>query len=434
MLNELINTSQIIDQIRGDVTVELFDARSNKLLRREQKHNFIANLGRQYLQYLQRVSFKSGISGLNSTADTDTSVIECFDSIVLSNSVSPANPTDEWFIPGDMVGWANKSTYSGPDILRGTPNATLSSTSSSKTKWVFDWPVHAANGTIGSVCWANNMDTTSFMASSSLIESRSFPGVYPIAIRRSDGYLFRGSGTTVTVYDSNLATISSFTTISVSGLCWDSGTNKLWVISGNQIASYSDTGTLVDGPISVTARSYRGLTSDGSGLWTTARNDTNVYKISYSGVDISNFSANLGDSNTVTYWGLDVGRDICWDSATNTLLVTGGYYPASSNWQRMRRYTVSGSSTGYLTSLNAWDGSSYVGGYNYNYYYYDTYYATTYFDLLNDNTLLLPRHTYDNNYIFSVRLDDMGTRALLPSPITKTNSQTLRVTYEFNYS
>jgi hypothetical protein len=38
------------------------------------------------------------------------------------------------------------------------------------------------------------------------------------------------------------------------------------------------------------------------------------------------------------------------------------------------------------------------------------------------------------NYASRIRLNNLGSRALLPSPIAKTDTQTLRVTYQMNYT
>lgn len=433
MLNEALNTSDFIDKIRGHVTVELFDAKSGKLVEKQEKHNFIANSGKEYLRSRQRSNFKNQISVLNTAADTDVAPIECFNAIALTDSVLTPDPASEWSIPGKLIGWANKSTYSGPDLYRGTPNATLSTTSTLSTKWVFDWPIGAANGTIGSISWGNNINSTDgFLGTSTYIQSQPFPGIRVVAYANSN-MIFGGTGTTVTVYNSSMTQITSFSTISCNGIAWDNVNSKLWVISGSQIASYSQTGTIINSPIAITPRSYRGLTFDGTNLWTTLIGSNAIHCISTTGNDISNFDAILGDSNISTYWGLVIGRDICWDSYNNMLLITGGTY-SNGPWQRMFRYSTSGLQAGITASLNAWDGSGYMGNFQYNYYSYSTYYAPTFFDIIDKDNFLMPRHTYDTDSIVTVRVDSMGTRVLLPSPITKTNTQTLRVTYQMDYS
>lgn len=435
MLNESFNTSSFIDKIRGHVTVELFDAKSGKLVEKLEKHNFIANSGKEYLRSRQRSNFKNQISVLNATADTDVAPVECFNSIALTDSVLTPDPASEWAIPGKLIGWANKSTYSGPDLFRGTPNGTLSTTSTASTKWVFDWPIGAANGTIGSISWGNNVGSTEFISSSSYLSQRSFPGVRPIAYANAN-LLFGGSGTTVTSYDASMNQITSFTTINCNGIAWDSLNSKLWVISGSQIAAYSQTGTVINPPVTITTRSYRGLTFDGTKLWTTVIADPAIYSFATTGGSyVSTFNVPIETyENALTYW-VNSGRDICWDSSTNSLILFMGTYVRNGGYQRMRRYDTSGNEIGVLTSINAWDGSSYQNNYLYNYYNYDSYYATTYYDIIDKDTIICPVYlNVGTNLIYKIRLDGMGSRVLLPSTITKTNAQTLRVTYQMDYS
>lgn len=64
--------------------------------------------------------------------------------------------TAERMVRGQTVGWANKqSPYSGSDSQRGVVNL-VESVTSGRTyyRWVFDWPTHAANGTYQSIYWA----------------------------------------------------------------------------------------------------------------------------------------------------------------------------------------------------------------------------------------------------------------------------------------
>lgn len=315
MLNDSIDTTGAIDKIRGHVTVELFDAKSGKLVDKQEQHNFIANSGKEYLRYLQRANFKNQISTLATGADVDKIPINPFEAIALTDSTKTEDSANEWIMLGKLVGYSTKATYAGADTKRGTPSGSLSETTSTYTKWVFDWPVHSANGTIGSVGWMPAIyknqweysnDYNVFCAdelnnSSTLISYKASPFAQharPMAYANSN-LMFFANGTTTTSYDANLATINSFSTINASGIAWDSSNSKLWVISGSQIASYSSTGTVIDAPISITTRSYRGLTFDGTNLWTLV--GTQAHCINTSGADVSNFATTfgtLGDSLT----------------------------------------------------------------------------------------------------------------------------------------
>ncbi len=445
MLEENLNTSQAVDNIKGTVTVELFDAKTGKLVEKQENHNFIANHGKEYLRYLQRTNFKNQISTLNAASDTDYAVPSVFTNILLTDSVQAEDPATEWSFPGKITGYATKETYSGANTLRGTPNAGLSETTQTHTKWVFDWPTHAANGTIGSVSWNSNPDIT---------ESRLY---FPTDIRKSttatsikqvpltnrpiayvnDNLLFAGTNTTVTKYDANMDQQASFTTISIRGIAWDSSNNKLWVISNNQIASYSENGTLIDAPVSVTDRQYRGLTFDGTTLWTTvsvSNTDWHVHRLNTSGGDVSEFNAYPGAISP----GTANVCDIAYDIERSLLYILGrGVYDGSGQLA-CSVFNLSGQSTGTFISMQPF----YQGNRG---YYYQGDISTSYFDYSGNSTLrLITTHGSNTNVPYypyptgtmvqTLRIDGMGSRALLPSPITKTDQQSLRITYRMDYS
>lgn len=75
--------------------------------------------------------------------------------LMLTSADHPVD-TAERVVKGQTIGWANKqSPYSGSDVQRGVVNL-VESVTSGRTyyRWVFDWPTHAANGTYQSIYWA----------------------------------------------------------------------------------------------------------------------------------------------------------------------------------------------------------------------------------------------------------------------------------------
>ena len=444
MLHDKLNTSDAVERIKGKITVELIEAKTGKVVEKQEKDNFIALGGKQYLQYLQRKNFKDQVEVLGpADSDSDYLPINPFDAIVLTDSADPAAPNDEWSVPGSLVGYSTKATYSGSDDKRGSPNPSLSEAEDTYTKWVFDWPTQAANGTINSVCWTTGAtktyqyggaSETPINHSTEAITMQTAPFAdQPIAYANSN-LIFTGTGTTVTSYDDQLASIGSFSTITVNGLAWDSSNNKLWVISGNQIASYDQTGNVVDSPVSVTARTYAGLTFDGTNLWTTVSGQ--VHELSTLGADVSDFNGSFITT------GSSIINDIAWSSQISKLLVLGRTRIGSETSIFIRYFTKTGATTGIDVIANPqYQGlrGDYRHGSNSN--SSNLLYPTL--DTIDKHTLLLAtRNMYDSSYqnypetplLQKVRINGMGSRAILPSSITKTNQQSLRITYQMDYS
>lgn len=85
-----------------------------------------------------------------------------FNTLLLTTADHPVD-TAERTVKGASVGWANKqSPYSGADHQRGVVNL-VDSVVSGRTyyRWVFDWPTNAANGTFQSIYWCGCYSNTS---------------------------------------------------------------------------------------------------------------------------------------------------------------------------------------------------------------------------------------------------------------------------------
>ncbi len=460
ILHDYMPGRQNLDKLKGTVTVELFDAKTNKKVLEYSSTNFIANFAKEYFRYLERVNFRSQMSSLSSGSDTDVAPYGSpLTAIVLSDCADEPDPDYEWTLAGNLIGYSTKANYSGADTLRGTPNGQFCETSTGSTKWTFDWPTHSGNGTIRSISWMPEIyqlawDPGSYYFNlyqlylpsvlnngSTLLADRSSPftGNQPIALLPGNR-LATGQGTTVSVFEENNTPVTTFTTISCSGLTWDKISGKLWVISGSQIASYSQTGTLIDGPISITARSYRGLTFDGTDLWTIASGV--VYQISLTGSNISNFTPSFGalsggtDSDTSKATAV---CDIAWDEHRENLVILASGY---ASWRYgfgysynpfyhlcTQIYSRAGTKLSIGTRLNPWNGGVL--------YFVGTAYDR-YFDITSSEHFVVSINNSGSGYatgsrIMNIRADGMGSRMLLPSSITKTSAHTLRISYTLTY-
>lgn len=167
--------------VRGVHTIELFDALTGKLVEQVESENFISKV----MEELQRQaalfafltdSISSSSSGLYIQYNGPLYDLSRYDIIfnnpemiwftsgnfpmnwiVLTDYDGPENPENEVIMRGRVVGYAYRySVYSGSDTKRGTINLAESFIESQHIRLVFDWPTHAANGTFNSVYWNSN--------------------------------------------------------------------------------------------------------------------------------------------------------------------------------------------------------------------------------------------------------------------------------------
>lgn len=438
------------------ITLQLHNAKTGKLEQVAHTNNFVANQTIRYAKWQQRLQYKTGLSTLGAP-DTDYSPHPATDAIVLTDSTLTPDPSGEWTMPGALVGYATKAAYAGTDTYRGTPNANQLDAQTSYTKWVFDWPTHACNGTINSVGWvacpAYRSETDGsgprFLSSCTIEQTWSSGQTWRYFARASTNLSFGNLANTV-IYVLN-SSYQQDTTFNVSGqfsavrgLAWDSGNSFLWVIGDNggarRIAAYNSSGVLQTGPHTITTRSYIALAYDGTKLWSVTQ-DSNQNHTAYSisttdGSDVSNFTFTTYYSSS-SYPGADIAVGLCWDSTTQRLWVrthsarsgnaTGYVMPA------LYAFDTSGNRQAVSVALNAWLTSTA----QYAPYYTVPgalwqYSSSTYFDfdVIDSYQFAMPMSTS----VHRVRIDGLGTRAKLDSPVIKNNTQTLKVIYQINYT
>jgi len=438
----------------SQITLQLRDGTTNKLIQEEVGKNFTANQAVRYAKYLQRSQFKSGLSGIGG-ADTDYPQHHTSSSLVLTNSSLTPDPTNEWTMPGQLVGYANKATYAGTDTFLGTPNTNQLDAQPGYTKWVFDWPTHAGNGTINSVGWCSTTYSTSstdaytlassYLSTCTIEQNWSTPQNWRYFARANTNLSF-GNTTSTIVYVLN-STFQQTTTFNVNGqftavrgLAWDSGNSFLWIIGDNgsarRIAAYNSAGVLQTGPYTTTTRSYNSLTHDGTKLWSLTNSSENhtAWSISTAdGSDVSNFNFTTFKSTAPSYSGYNQATGLCWDS-TNQRLWIKTHYTNTYNWGytytptgragAMYAYDTSGNQVAIDVSLAAWN----PAGNNWTLLWPS---PSTYTDVdIIDQSQFI---TILGSTMYRFRLDGLGTRYKLDSPVVKNNTQTLKVIYQINY-
>ena len=443
-----------LDWYEGKVTLETRDALTGKLCQRVESKNFAANQVIRYAKWLQRSYYKAGITSIGSS-DTDYPPHTPITALVLTDSTLSENAATEWTVPGKLIGYANKSTYAGTDIYRGTPNITQLDAKPTYTKWVFDWPTNAANGTINSVCWVRDVYLDSgttgsgpyFSTSMTTEQTWTSTGGWTFFARESGSRSYGVSGTASTVVSVMDSTYSQTTTFNVNGqfsaiqgITWDSSNSFLWVIGANgaarRIAAYDSAGVLQTGPFATTTRSYIALAHDGTRLWSAVLNSGVSYTMyaidTTNGNDMTNFNFSTYYNTFYAYTSGVCG--LAWDSTYSRLWVRTDYPVAAANDSNglgtraaMYSFDTSGNPQTPMVNLTSYTPST--GSFD-NRLWPAASANRRDFDMIDANQFAMPL----GSTIYRVRADGLATRALLPSPVTKTNTQTLKVIYQINYS
>ncbi len=166
----------------------------------------------------------------------------------------------------------------------------------------------------------------------------------------------------------------------------------------------------------MTARTYRGLTFDGTDLWST--NGSVLYEISTSGLDVASYTNTLSTETGTGY--SQYISDVAWDNRAQKLRILHVSYRPGGYNTYYRLVSLGDITSGVLSNYHVVF-SSFV----------DT---TPYrcFDIDSSNQDIVVR--FNSTSIDTRRIDGLGTLVVLPSPVVKNNTQTLRVTYQLDYN
>lgn len=319
------------------------------------------------------------------------------------------------------MAWANKSSYAGPDVYRGNPNSIECQASVASAKWVFDWPTHAGNGTINSVGFRPTSGQPYFAPSeiSSVGHGGSYGGQTGIC-RLPDNRIVGGSNnamaefavtpqgvvSVVGAYGPTTAEVGFSGQYRFGGVAVDA---THMYVSGSK---YSETPVIRKFPIPtsvgpVTAvsiaavgySSYAGVTYVAGRLFVTDTVSNKVLEIdSSSGAVVSEFSVpNVSWINSHAQRG--------------TLLV-------GTTSDVTYEYQLNGTLIGRFLATAGGIGGSAISA-----------------PEVGESALLVNRRAQSSlsGGVAAVRVA-VGSRVLLPSPVTKTSLQTMKLTYTFTYA
>lgn len=171
VIKKAIKKKPLNSPMINTTTVQLFDAKTGKKIREIKSENIILNATAKfaYMDY-----FYNRIKGSISS----TAYIAPWQVLVLTDSNSSEDATLT-YLKGNIIAWADKATpYSGTDGSRGSVNlseTSLDAAGNGDLHFVFDFPTNAANGTFQTVWWAG-------AKAPSLLQQWSYRGISPVVV------------------------------------------------------------------------------------------------------------------------------------------------------------------------------------------------------------------------------------------------------------
>ncbi|OAO77825.1 hypothetical protein TGS27_2609 [Geobacillus stearothermophilus] len=430
--------------IRGFTKVELFDEkRFGKKVEEVTAENFISINMKDYLEYiLIREYSQIGAWSTNSKTYYEsnmrplTSRFFPFDTIALTTDSRPENPQNERVVMGDIVGYAFKNEYVGTDTKRGTINAAESYTNKGIAHFVFDFSTQAANGTFSSVVWYSDTGSPT-----SISAQRYYQKNYEwyVALKGNNGitsnYDYRGG----LCFDG-----SSFWTMESTG----SGAKKIvevLVTPGTNGKNATFTlGRVWDSHTSSTSDVAYDMTYDSDYIYYTAKYGSlnTIYRVKKSDgtrstITLSGFRYLYGIERVGAYFY------VLGQSATQV----NGVYPL--------RWAKYDSSFNIIEAKNIFDNDVGAYGMAYNQQKNEIAVRTSngmfIYDLsMNRLSYVISQPNSPESYpgiavkdgeyflrdeysFYMAELGSLGARNLLPTPVTKTSTNTMKVTYDFMF-
>lgn len=398
--------------IKGYANVYLYNARTGKLELEAHTPNIIYP---EIYAWLKSYQWDKFCTGAYNKTNSYGGYWE-MDNIYLVTSAKPESERVDIFTydatqngnPGQQVGWASKSTYSGSDTQRGSPNASESYANNTRLHWVFDWPTHAANGTFQTIIWANTVGlyltqtsiTIPYETHAETSLGLAFDGTY-FYVLKPNGTLYKidQSGTIIATYNLSISVLN----YGGMNLTYD-GTYLYAMQWNGNIYKISTDGVVIGSPISTGIVSYGqyhytpiGLAYLGGYLYI-LNYDGTLYKVTTSGSIVSQVNTGLSFATTN---GCDLACDGTYLYTTN---YSGTLYKLNTSGTVVGTFDT-GIDAGYSSSHGlAYDGANICMAVNYSRALYKVYGESRYF-----------------------------ARTLLASPVTKTSTQTMKIQYDFVY-
>lgn len=418
--------------VRGVGKVELFDARRKTFHRKVEEvpfENFVSIPQKRYTERLHRDAFAQVFP----SANTDISWVSGISHLCTSTDDRTEDPINEKWPLGLITAWSDRTAYVGAHVLRGGMNVSESLRDRTKIRYVFDWATNTGNGTFRSLQWVPSISDLTTVAMHN-------------------------------IWKSTISNENRTQTYAYSGMAWeemgnsfDRATWNAWYAGSNIFSSRVNveattpitefTAATVGGNVSDLAFDYTGATA----MWLCSDASTSIRKRLKS------------DGSAVTSWigpGGETGyRSIDFDGTSVWLLgVSGVVYRCTIAGAIMTSWTPS-TFAAYKIGLTVddegvvWVGSDYTPRYVEGFTATGTKLAARISNYNEYTTLIkggidFARTTDFNDPIIGFRHErtsswqgrlsptfyPLGARTLLPSSVSKTSLQTMKITYEFQFS
>ena len=317
-------------------------------------------------------------------------ILDPFHSMVLTDATHPEDPQNEWVRAGNVIGYAGTTgTYSGSDVLRGSYNTAESFTNREQVHIVVDFPSHAGNGTFQSIYFSSEYDTLNVSDQNKVYNE-------PLSkLQKYNGKIYSKPrlGNYLLVFDDNFNIIEQ-----IEGI----GTfTDFWIVGNVIYYSYNFeiTSAPLNDPTNRTAVVTLGERASGivrhelSGRWYTKHSNI-IYVYDSNWNLLSSFEDINGASGNLMAGSFDEG---VITGAGTFIWVGGGYDNDMTSFNNS------------ISINNSIQMAGFFDEYIFVYYYYNA---------SQQRTVRIP-------------LVNIGSRALLDEPVTKGNTQTMKITYDF---
>jgi hypothetical protein len=156
-LQEAVDTSGV--HTEGNVIVELIDDRTNKVVDRQEAHNYVnTTMLNEWAKSVQKLIWSYGYAGPTPTNNPYTSRDPRWMPTVRNDHIAcwadnTAETTADMYAFGEIVAWAHRWQQGSPSTRQGIIVPSLCSLASDSVKWVWEWGTPNGNGTFQSIGW-----------------------------------------------------------------------------------------------------------------------------------------------------------------------------------------------------------------------------------------------------------------------------------------
>lgn len=464
-----------IGEVRAVHTIELMDEKG-EVIERTRSENFISIAMEHIQQNIAKFAFgakgfsKDGysdytlerIGGFSGTGMENIATLigdnlyegnSPLNYLLLTNYDGPERPESELILHGKVIGEAERNVaYSGSNNIRGSFNEAESFLKKGQMHYVFDFPTHAANGQFNSIYW--NKEPLNHWLNLASLGQKDFvitprdgyanirgclvkgSRMYVIADKVSDGpgvialleYLISGDVQNITFNREVLKTsdtsqapfnyLAENFDIDSQERLWHVTNNGILVIWGKDGTAQTIPGTsqkMLDMKLQGATSFLRGfcIVNDSLLIDTSMGNYSN-FNVFISEYQLTDMTKPIRRIDTGKPWGSQNAYSsvrLNFEPASNQIL----FQPGKSDTAYFLSRTTLQEEKNTLTR-------------------FEPYVAGNYHGILNKNNRYFCIHAVVRNgvvlnYVITP-LGAIGSRNLLPSPVNKTSTNTMKVTYD----